>query len=125
MSFQIEFPIGVITEVFESSTIPTGMKKEAPGGAVLIVLPSDLELRSLPPTMAYDADPVLTALVQFTEVAVSGVALNLFSTWLYDKFNCSKSSTYRRVRISGEWTELTPEGIARQVKKSIEYEEKS
>ena len=75
--------------------------------------------------MAYDADPVLTALVQFTEVAVSGVALYLFSTWLYDKFNRSKSSTYRRIRISGEWTELTPEGIARQVKKSIEYEEKS
>jgi hypothetical protein len=123
MPLQIEIPIGVVVDIFESRTIPTGTTIEAPGGAVLTVLPGDIESRSLPPTMAYDADPVIHALVEFAG-PVSAVALNLFSTWLYDKFKGSKT-TCKRLKINEEWTELTPEGISRTIKKSIEYEKKS
>jgi len=74
--------------------------------------------------MAYDADPVIHALVEFADPVVSAVALNLFFTWLYDKFKGSRT-TYKRLNINEEWTELTPEGISRTIKKSIEYEKKS
>ena len=118
MPIEIDFPIDVAFDVFGSS-VATGQTNEAPGGAVLTVIPGRLEKRN----MTHDAAPVITAVVTFATSSISSVALSLFSSWLYDKIKSSKKAAHRRIRIKREWIEVTPEGIRNAVKESIEIDE--
>jgi hypothetical protein len=122
MPFEIEIPLDVICDVFESSTISTGMTVEAPGNATLTILPGDIQTRNLPSTMAYDAAPIFVTIVAFAAGPVSAVAINLFSSWLYEKFAASKTKR-RRIRMNRKSVEVTPEGIYKAVEESIVIEE--
>jgi hypothetical protein len=49
----------------------------------------------------------------------SGVAINLFSSWLYDKL---KSANVPRIRVNRVEVEVTPEGITKIISESIDIE---
>jgi hypothetical protein len=54
---------------------------------------------------------------------VTTVALDLFSSWLYEKLKAVEPKT-RTIRINRTEVEITPDGLARAVKESIVIEEK-
>jgi hypothetical protein len=121
MPLEIEFSINVICDVFESRTIAVGMKREAPGGATLTILPGDIQTRSLPPTMAYDALPFSAVLVEFAKDSRE-IAVGLFVNWLFQKLTSQKGQQ-KRVRINRKWVEISKDGLVKAITESIEYRE--
>jgi hypothetical protein len=122
MTIEIEVPLRIYPNLFDSNTISPTMSREAPGGATL-------RLRESPPRKVdpkrssrghytTDAEPSVTFLVSFG----SGVALHLFSSWLYDKLKSDPEK--RKIRINRTWTEVTtPDAITNVIQESIEIEE--
>jgi hypothetical protein len=119
MLFEIDFPIDVFFDAFETQRFEVGITKEAPGGAVMKIVPGRIEKRH----MTHDAAPVFTVMVEFAKGPGKDIAIGLFVNWLSSKFMNSKRQ-YRKVRINREWTEVSPEGMLKTFKESIEKEEK-
>jgi hypothetical protein len=110
----IEVPQFVLFKVFESNSVEQGMTHDAPGGARLELGRMPMEKRG---GLTHDELQMATVLVSFG----SGVAVNLFSSWLYDKL---KSGRVTRIRIDRAEVEVTPEAIARVITESIDIEQK-
>jgi hypothetical protein len=99
--------------LFESKTIENRMTKEAPGEATIQLQPMQMRKRHY----GADAAPLLVGAVTIG----SSVALNVFSSWLYDKLKASKN---RHVKINRRTVEVSPEGILKAIEETIEIEEK-
>jgi hypothetical protein len=111
---EIEVPITCASNVLETNTITGGMCKEIPGIGMLRLYPMPHEERR--GDLAYDSMPFLTIAVSLGE----SVAVSVFSSWLYDKL---KDSHVRHIRINRRTVEVTPDGILKSVKESVEIEE--
>jgi hypothetical protein len=73
--------------------------------------------------LTLDALPMATVLVSFA----NGVAVNVFSAWLYDKLKSDKVSQHMgitKIRVDRKEVEITSEAITRIVTESIEVEVK-
>jgi hypothetical protein len=101
----------VICDVFDSRTLPVGMKREAPGGATLEL--RTVPMPSQPPKLAYDSEPIFTVVVSVGR----DIGISLLSAWLYDKL---KERRIRRIKINRCTIAVTPEGIFRAVEENIE-----
>lgn len=123
MPLEIEFPIDVICDVFESNTISTGMTMEAPGGAILTIQPGDIQTRSLPPIMAYDAAPIFITLLELAKGTGKDVAVGLFVNWLFLKLTASQKTHRKRIKINRQWVEVSKDGLVKAITESIESEE--
>jgi hypothetical protein len=108
----LEVPQFALFKVFESNSIEQGMTHDAPGGARLELGRMPMEKRHVP-----GLESLATVLVSFG----AGVAVNLFSAWLYDKL---KSGRVTRIRIDRTEVEVTPEAITRVITESIDIEQK-
>ena len=109
-------PIAIF-KLFEAKKVSTGDTYEAPGGATLKTIPSPWVERRSGQIYAAVCE---TILVTFA----GGVAINLFSAWLYDKLK-DQPPPMRTLKINRTEVEITPEGIMRAIKESIEIEEKN
>ena len=73
--------------------------------------------------LTHDALPMATVLVTLAGT----VAVNIFSSWLYDKLKSDKVTQHmgvKKVRINRVEVEITPEAITRVMTEAIEIEEK-
>lgn len=113
MTIEIEVPVSALSEIFESGTISAGMVREVPGGASLKLGPMPIEKRHV---------PGLQILVPIVVTLGSGVAINVFSSWLYDKLKGKKTTILRINRVQ---VEITHDAITKVIAESIELEEKS
>jgi hypothetical protein len=111
VKFEIDFGFDVLCRLFDTNTVSTGMTKEVPGGAVIQLGGMPMQKRHL----TQDAAPLVTIAVSLA----SGVALNLFSSWLYDKL---KDSKIRRLKINRRDVEISANGILRAIEETIEIE---
>lgn len=114
MVLEIEVPISCASNVFESNTITAGMRKDVPGIGML-------HLHAMPHEetsggLAYDSMPFLTVAVSLG----ASVAVDVFSSWLYDRL---KGSAVRHIRINRQTVEMTLDGIRKTVEETIEIEE--
>lgn len=123
MPVEIEFPIDVICDVFESRTIAVGMKTETLGGATLTILPGDIQIRILPPIGAYDAAPIFVSLLEFAKGPGKDIAVGLFVNWLFAKLTAPQTSQRKRLRINRQWVEVSKDGLVKAITESIESEE--
>jgi hypothetical protein len=116
--FVLEVSPVALFRLFETKKVSIGQTHEAPGGATLRAIPSDwmIEQRG---SRVYAAG-FDTILVSFA----SGVALNVFSNWLYDKLKDIEPPLVRKLKINRVEIEITPDGITRAIKEPIESEEK-
>ncbi len=114
MVLEIEVPITCASDVFETNTITAGMCKDVPGIGMLRLHPIPHEERG--GGLAYDSMPFLTVAVSLG----ASVAVDLFSSWLYDRL---KGSRVRRIRINRRTAEVTPDGIRKTVEETVEIEE--
>jgi hypothetical protein len=117
----VEVPQFALFEVFESNSVEQGMTREAPGGARLELARMPMEKRG--GGLTQDALPIATMLLSFG----TGVAVNLFSSWLYEKLKANKAIRamhITKIRINRTEVEITPEGISRAISESIEIEQK-
>ena len=116
----IEIPQSALFLLFDSKTTKQGTTGEAPGGVRLELGQMPMEKRS---GLTLDALPMATVLVSFA----SGVAVNLFSAWLYEKLKSDKVSQdmgITKIRVERKEVEITPEAITRIMTESIEAEVK-
>lgn len=112
MIIEIEGSPKVLFELFEAHKTSSGMSREVPGGASIRYLPSShIEHRGL----GAAAGPVFNLLLTGKDIAVG-----VLSAWLYDRL---KKSNVRTIRIERQIIELTPEGIQRAIRESIEITE--
>jgi hypothetical protein len=108
MSFvELQIPPNALLEVFEAKSVSTGMTRAVPGGATLRV--GGLKKHT------HDALP----LVPITVTMGLGVAINLLSSWLYDKL---ERANVRHIRIKDVEIEVTAEGITKAISESIDIE---
>jgi hypothetical protein len=114
MVLDIEIPITCASTVFETDPITAGMCKEVPGIGILRLHPMPQEERAR--GLAYDSMPLLTVAASLA----ASTAVNIFSSWLYDRL---KGSAVRRIRINRRTVEVTPDGIRKAVELAIEIEE--
>lgn len=113
MNVEIEIPPSALRDVFESDDISVGMTKQLPGEATIRLLPGEVQHRS----MAYDAAPIFTALLNIGK----DVSVGIISAWLYDRL---KRSKVRRFRVNRRFVEeITPESIRKSLEESIEQDE--
>ena len=115
MFLEIEVPLDCVPSIFETNEITEGMCKDVPGIGLLRLLPMLQEERA--EGLAYDSMPFPTLIVSLG----ASVAVNVFSSWLYDKL---KGSAARRIRINRRRAEITPDGILKAVEETIELEER-
>ena len=115
----LEVSAVVVFRLFETKKkISLGDTHEAPGGAILRTVPSDrMERRNW--NWHIYATAFDTVLVKFA----GEIALGLFVAWLYDKLK-DVEPPIRKLKINRSEVEITPEGITRAIKESIEIEEK-
>ena len=108
MSFvELQIPPKALLEVFEAESVSTGTTQVAPGSVTLTL--GGLEKHS------YDSLPLVTVIVTLG----ADVAINLFSSWLYEKL---KRANARQIRIQGVEIEVTGEGITQAIVAAIELE---
>lgn len=110
-NFEIAYPMDVLFDLFESNEISTGMTKKVPGGAVIRLDKMPMQKRF----STQDAAPLVTIAVSLG----TGITLNLFSSWLYDKI---KKSKIQRLKINRREIEITPDGILKAIEETIEIE---
>lgn len=120
MEIEIEVPLPLVCDLFESNTIAVGMSKDVPGGANIQLRPpgSPVQKRS----MTHDAAPYFIVAVTMAGTVASTVGLNLFSSWLYDRLKGRPG--VRSIRINRRVTEVSPDGIRRSIEESYEMEER-
>jgi hypothetical protein len=114
----IEVPQSALFLLFDSNSIAQGMTREAPGGARLELGRMPMEKRG---GLTLDTLPMVTMLVSFA----GGVAVNVFSAWLYEKLKSDKMSQHvgiTKIRIDRKEVAINPEAITRIVTESIEVE---
>jgi len=114
----IELPQSALFKVFESNSIRQGMTHEAPGAARLELGQMPMEKRHLPEFQA-----LATVLVSFG----GGVAVNMFSSWLYERLKSDKVSQamkVTRIRINRTEVEINADAITRVITESIDIEQK-
>lgn len=116
MPIEIEFPLDTFVDVFESQSSNVGTNLVVPGGASLTVQP--YVVRIPPKGMAFDDIPIIPVLVGFA----TSVAMNMFSSWLYDRLK-SAPSRRTRLKINRRWVEVSKDGITRAFSESIEMDE--
>jgi hypothetical protein len=114
MTIEIEVPPSALFKLFESDEISEGMVHEVPGGASIKLGRRTLEKRHV---------PGLQILVPIVVTLGSGIVINVFSNWLYDKLKGEKTRILRINRVQVEIT--TRDAITKVIKESIEQEEKS
>jgi len=119
MVFEVEVPLHCVSDVFETNTIETGMTRAVPGGASIELLPPDVPVEE--PTLAFDSAPLSTIAVTIGST-VSAVAVNVISSWLYDRLK--SHPRIRQIRINRRVVEVTPDGIRKAVEESVEIEER-
>ncbi len=93
---ELQVPPKAVLEIFESKSVSTGMKCAAPGGVNLTVGGKNSDA---------------SGAVQLIPLALTlrtGVAIDLFSSWLHRKLNCAG---VRHIRINGVEIEVTTETI--------------
>jgi hypothetical protein len=106
--------------LFDSKEVSSGMSREVPGGAT-IQLGVMMETRDLPSIQATAFVPIL---VTIGSVAGSGVAINLFSSWLYDKVK-GNDKARRMITINKKLVEVTaPEALVKIFEETIKIEER-
>jgi hypothetical protein len=105
--FELQIPPKALLEVFEAESVSTGTTQVAPGSVTLTL--GGLEKHS------YDSLPLVTVIVTLG----ADVAINLFSSWLYEKL---KRANARHIRIQGVEIEVTGEGITQAIIAAIEIE---
>lgn len=121
-SVSVEVPQFALFEIFESKSIEQGMTHDAPGGVRLELGRMPMEKRG--GGLTHDALPIATVLLSVG----TSVAVNLFSSWLYEKLRANKAiraMRVTRIRINRAEVEITPEAITRAISESIEIEEKN
>lgn len=101
---EIKIPPKALLAVFEAKSVSTGMTRAIPGAATLTV--GGLEEHS------YEDLPLVPVVVTLG----SGAAIDLFSTWLYDKL---KRANVRHIRINGLKIEVTADEITKAISESI------
>ena len=77
----LEVPQSALFDIFESKSIQQGMKHDAPGAVTLQLDRMPMEKRHL---------PYVAAMATIFVTVGSGVAINLFSSWLYEKLKADK-----------------------------------
>lgn len=120
MTIVVECSPKAMYALFDSKTISTGMKREAPGGATIQLLEMPMEKRDRQYIQALAFVPIL---VEFAKVG-KDVAVGVFSAWLYDKLK-GKSEERKFIRVNRVMVEVTPEAITKVLTESIEVEERS
>jgi hypothetical protein len=116
MPIEIEFPLDTFVDVFESQNSKVGTNLLAPGGVSLTVQP--YEVRTPPKGMAFDDIPIVPVLIGIG----TSVAVNVFSSWLYDRLKSAPSGR-TRLKINRRWVEVSKDGITRAFSESIEKDE--
>lgn len=112
MNITIEVPWPLfIVDLFDSNRISQGMQRQAPGGATLTLGPPPYEKKSFPQLEQLYV-PVLISLA-------ANVAVNVVSSWLYDKLREGKIT---RIRVNRTEIEVTKDGITKLISESVEIE---
>ncbi len=112
MDITLEIPPPALFEVFETKTVSAGMIHTIPGGTLQLgEMP--LEKRTFGSELTFI--PLMVTLG-------SGVAIHLFSSWLYEKLTHAK---VERIRINRTEIEVTAEGITKIITESVETEHRN
>ncbi len=106
-SVELQIPPNALLEVFEAKSVSTGMTRAVPGGGTLTV--GGLKKHTC------NALPLVPIIVTMG----LGVAINLLSSWLYDKL---ERANVRHIRIKDVEIEVTAEGITKAISESIDIE---
>lgn len=113
-NIQLECPAAALFVLFDSSTVSDGLTREAPGGAILRLCEMPMEKRHLP-----GAETFVTIAVTLG----SGIGINLFSNWLYEKLKGHKR--VKTLRINRVQVEISADAIRKVISESIETEDRS
>jgi hypothetical protein len=98
-------------EMFDSDSMSVGMTRDIPGGA-------KIELGELPIQKRHIA--LVECFIPIILTFGGSVAVNLLSSWLYDKL---KTKHVRKLRINGIRIEITKEAITKVLMESTEVRE--
>src|SRR6266849_7454291 len=115
----LEVPQSALFEVFESKSVQQGMKHDAPGAVTLQLDRMPMEKRHL---------PYVAAMATIFVTVGSGVAINLFSSCLYEKLKADKvgrAMGVTKIRINETEVEIDPDAIRRVIIRSIEIEHRN
>lgn len=112
MTIEIEIPASALFKVFETSEVSDATIHTAPGGAILRLGKQKMEKR----WHSAFTEPLVPIAVTFG----SGVAINLFSSWLWEKLKGGRTTKIRINRVEIETQ--TPDAITKVISESIEVE---
>jgi hypothetical protein len=87
------------------------MTRDVPGGAKIVLGELPLQKRHI---------ALVECLVPVSLTFGGSVAVNLLSSWLYDKL---KTKHVRKLRINGIQIEITQEAITKVIVESVEFRE--
>jgi hypothetical protein len=103
-----------VCDLFGSNTLIWGEPKEIVSDATITLLPM-VERRS---GITHDAAPTIEIIL----AVVGPVALNLVSSYIYDKLKTRKDSV--KLTINRRVTELDAQNITRVIEEEIKYEQR-
>jgi len=121
MTIELGVSPRALSTLFDSNEIRTGMVREVPGGATIQLGEILMEKRDLP---SIQASAFVTVLLTFGSGVISGVVVNLLSSWLTEKLKGDDKGR-RMMCINRKLVEVTTsEAMTRILTETIEIEER-
>jgi hypothetical protein len=110
MTIELGVSARALFDLFDSRQVSSGMSREVPGGAMIRLGEMPMQKSDLPIQA--------TAFVPILVTIGSGVAINLFSSWLYEKLK-GEDKARRMMTINRKVVEVTtPEAMVKIRKRS-------
>jgi hypothetical protein len=116
MTIELGVSPRALFDLFDSKQVSAGMSREVPGGATIELGEMLMQKRDLP----IEA----TAFVPILVTIGSGVAINLFASWLYDKLK-GEDKARRMMTINRKVVEVTtPDAMVKILTEEIQIDER-